>query len=80
MAGGVAGGVVAGGVAGAAAGYAYRGPSPGRPGGRRERGAVTGRLPAVPFHGRYQAGILPPPQRQTAVVSFDVDGGRAGPS
>ena len=29
-------------------------------------------LPPVPFHGRYQAGILPQPQRQTAVISFDV--------
>ena len=27
-------------------------------------------LPPVPFHGRYQAGILPEPQRQTAVISF----------
>jgi deferrochelatase/peroxidase EfeB len=25
----------------------------------------------VPFHGRYQAGILPQPQRQTAVISFN---------
>ncbi len=32
---------------------------------------VTGRLPAVPFHGKYQAGILPEPSRATAVVSFD---------
>ncbi len=31
-----------------------------------------GRLPAVPFHGRHQAGILPPPQRQTVVAAFDV--------
>ena len=30
------------------------------------------RLPAVPFHGRHQAGILPTPQRQTVVVSFNV--------
>jgi deferrochelatase/peroxidase EfeB len=28
-------------------------------------------LPAVPFHGRYQAGILPVSQRQTAVISFN---------
>ncbi len=33
---------------------------------------VEGRLPVVPFHGRYQAGILPKPGRQTAVVAFDV--------
>jgi deferrochelatase/peroxidase EfeB len=30
------------------------------------------RLPAVPFFGKHQAGILPLPQRQTAVISFDV--------
>jgi deferrochelatase/peroxidase EfeB len=30
------------------------------------------RLPAVPFHGSHQAGILPDPQRQIAVISFDV--------
>ena len=29
------------------------------------------RLPAVPFHGVHQAGILPPPQRQTIVLAFD---------
>ena len=28
-------------------------------------------LPPVPFHGRYQAGILPQSQRQTAVISFN---------
>jgi deferrochelatase/peroxidase EfeB len=61
-------------VAGAAGGYAYRdsrspGPAP------ASQAALTdsadGLAPAVPFHGRYQAGILPEPQRQTAVVSFD---------
>jgi deferrochelatase/peroxidase EfeB len=31
-----------------------------------------GRLPAVPFHGRHQAGILPAAQRQVAIASFDV--------
>jgi deferrochelatase/peroxidase EfeB len=31
-----------------------------------------GRLPAVPFHGRHQAGILPLPARQTLVAVFDV--------
>jgi deferrochelatase/peroxidase EfeB len=30
------------------------------------------RLPAVPFHGPHQSGILPLPQRQTAVISFNV--------
>jgi deferrochelatase/peroxidase EfeB len=35
-------------------------------------GDPEGRLPAVPFHGRHQAGILPQPQRQTVVVALDV--------
>jgi deferrochelatase/peroxidase EfeB len=30
------------------------------------------RLSAVPFHGLHQAGILPEPQRQIAVISFGV--------
>ena len=34
-----------------------------------------GRLPPVPFEGMYQAGILPPPQRQTIVLAFDVTAG-----
>jgi deferrochelatase/peroxidase EfeB len=34
-----------------------------------------GRLPPVPFEGTYQAGILPPPQRQTMVLAFDVTAG-----
>jgi deferrochelatase/peroxidase EfeB len=29
-------------------------------------------LPAVPFYGVHQPGILPEPQRQVAVISFDV--------
>ena len=33
---------------------------------------MTGRLPAVPFHGKHQAGILPVPTPATAVVSLDV--------
>ena len=77
MAGGVAGGVVAGGVvaggaAGAAAGYAYRGPGAAPdPAAVTNEATVQGRLPAVPFHGKYQAGILPAPKAATAVVSFD---------
>jgi deferrochelatase/peroxidase EfeB len=31
-----------------------------------------GKMPAVPFHGRHQAGILRPPQPQTVVASLDV--------
>jgi deferrochelatase/peroxidase EfeB len=34
-----------------------------------------GRLPAVPFQGVHQAGILPPPQRQTIALAFDVTAG-----
>jgi deferrochelatase/peroxidase EfeB len=67
---GVAGGVVAGGVAGGFGGYAYRG-SPADPSAAANAAAVQGRLPAVPFHGKHQAGILPEPPRATAVVSFD---------
>jgi len=69
MAGGVAGGVVAGGVVGGFAGYAARG-APADPAAAADAAGLEGRLPAVPFHGRYQAGILPEPQRATAVVSF----------
>ncbi|MGD0701955.1 MAG: Dyp-type peroxidase [Trebonia sp.] len=69
MATGVAGGVIAGGGAGAAAGYAYRG-APADPTAAASTAAAGGRLPAVRFHGKYQAGILPAPSRATAVVSF----------
>ena len=71
LAGGVAGGVVAGGAAGAAAGY-YSRSTPADRAAAANEAAVTGRLPAVPFHGKHQAGILPVPSRATAVVSFDV--------
>ena len=70
MAGGVAGGVIAGGVAGGFAGYAAHGTAA-DPAATEDADAVQGRLPAVPFHGKYQAGILPQPQRATAVVSFN---------
>jgi deferrochelatase/peroxidase EfeB len=66
LAGGVAGGVVAGG----AAGYALRASRP-DPALAADADALQGRLPAVPFHGEHQAGILPQPPRQTAVVSFE---------
>ena len=71
LAGGVAGGVVAGGAAGAAAGY-FSHSAPVDPAAAGGEAAVTGRLPAVPFHGKYQAGILPTPSGVTAMVSFDV--------
>ena len=72
MAGGVAGGVVAGGIAGAAGGYAYRGSGARQdPADVANLAALQGRLPAVPFHGEHQAGILPEPEAATAVISFD---------
>ena len=66
-------GVAGAAAGGAAAGYALPG-LPARPPRTRPRRSPrqTGRLPAVPFHGPHQAGILPAPQRQTAVVSFNV--------
>ncbi len=70
MATGVAGGVIAGGAGGAVAGYAARS-APADPTAAADAAVVTGRLPAVPFHGKYQAGILPGSSRATAVVSFD---------
>jgi deferrochelatase/peroxidase EfeB len=71
LAGGVAGGVVAGGAGGAAAGYFSRSTPP-APATAADEAALTGRLPAVPFHGKHQAGILRTPSQATAVVSFDV--------
>jgi deferrochelatase/peroxidase EfeB len=70
--GAVGAGLTGAAAGGAAAGYAYRATRPASPGQAAADEAETGRLPAVPFHGRHQAGILPPPQRQTAVVSFNV--------
>ena len=67
---GVAGGVAGGVVAGGAAGYALR-PSQPDPAMAADTVSLDGRLPAVPFHGEHQAGILPQPARQTVVVSFD---------
>jgi deferrochelatase/peroxidase EfeB len=64
---GLAGGGV---VAGGAAGYGLH--SPGTdPAAEVNAAIVEGRLPTVPFHGKYQAGILPDPQSATTVVSFD---------
>jgi deferrochelatase/peroxidase EfeB len=76
---GVLGAGAAAGVAGSvAAGYATGAPS------RAARPVAAGandsqaQLPAVPFHGLHQAGILPKPQRQTAVLSFTVTAGGRG--
>ena len=56
---GVAGavtGVVAGAAAGAGAGYAYRSSRAAGPGQILDAEMLAGRLLAVPFHGRHQAG------------------------
>ena len=65
-------GAVAGAAAGAGAGYAYRSSQAAPPGQAFDASLVGGRLPAVPFHGRHQAGILAKPQRQTAMLAFNV--------
>lgn len=70
LAGGVAGGVVVGGAGGAAAGY-FGKSTPPSPSAVADEAAVIGRLPAVPFHGKHQAGILPEPSPASAVVSFN---------
>ena len=62
---------VAGAVAGAAGGYAYRATRPAPASQQALEDAEAGALPPVPFHGKYQAGILPPAARQTAVISFN---------
>jgi deferrochelatase/peroxidase EfeB len=61
----------AGAVAGVAGGYAYRAAQPAPASEVALENAEAGLLPPVPFHGAYQAGILPQPQRQTAVISFN---------
>jgi deferrochelatase/peroxidase EfeB len=62
---------VTGAVVGGAAGYAYRATRPDPASQVALENTEAGLLPPVPFHGRYQAGILPRPQRQTAVISFN---------
>src|SRR5208282_4291040 len=52
------------------AGYAVRASQPQPAALAADTVSLDGRLPAVPFHGRYQTGITPPSQRQTAVISF----------
>src|SRR3984957_4345772 len=65
-------GVVAGAAAGAGAGYAYRSSRAAAPGQVLDAEMLAGRLPAVPFPGRYQAGILRKPEPQTIAASFNV--------
>jgi deferrochelatase/peroxidase EfeB len=67
---GALGAGVTGAVAGAAAGYAYETTRPTSAGQRALEDAQAGMRPAVPFHGRYQAGILPVSAPQSAVISF----------
>ena len=62
---------VTGAVAGAAAGYTYGATRPAPASQVALENTEAGLLAPVPFHGRYQAGILPQPQRQTAVISFN---------
>jgi deferrochelatase/peroxidase EfeB len=68
--------VVVGGIAGAAGGYALRGSGTGTvPAAAANLAELEGRLPAVPFHGKHQAGILPTPKAATAVISFNATAG-----
>jgi deferrochelatase/peroxidase EfeB len=62
---------VTGAVAGAAAGYAYETTRPASASQRALDDAQAGVRPAVPFHGRYQAGIRPASAPQSAVISFN---------
>jgi deferrochelatase/peroxidase EfeB len=70
--GGALGAGVAGVIAGGAAGYGYRSSLPPTGDQAWAQEALAGRLPATAFHGPHQAGILPNPQHQTAVASFNV--------
>jgi len=68
---GALGAGAAGAVAGAAAGFAYQATRPAPASLQALENTEAGLLPPVPFHGRYQAGILPRSQRQTAVIAFN---------
>jgi deferrochelatase/peroxidase EfeB len=61
---------LAGAAAGGAAGYALHSPDA-DPAAEANAAIVAGRLPAVPFHGVHQAGILRAAPRATAVVSLN---------
>ncbi len=64
-------GVAGAAVAGGAVGYALRTPGAVPAADADALAVMDGRLPAVPFHGRHQAGIEPL-AGETAVVAFDV--------
>ena len=68
--GGLGAGAV-GAVAGVTGGYAYRATRAAPASEVALENAQAGLLPPVPFEGKYQAGILPQPQRQTAVIAFN---------
>jgi len=69
-------GAAAGLAGGAAVGYARHGSA--SPATSLPADLAEGRLGAVPFHGAHQPGILPKPQRQAIVASFDVTAERRG--
>ena len=69
------GGTMGAGLVGAAtAGYALRAEpaEAASPGAVAARAQLEGRLPAVPFHGEHQTGIVLKPLPATAVIAFDV--------
>jgi deferrochelatase/peroxidase EfeB len=68
--GGLGAGAV-GAVAGVTGGYAYRATRATPASEVALEDAQAGLLPPIPFEGKYQAGILPQPQRQTAVIAFN---------
>jgi deferrochelatase/peroxidase EfeB len=69
---GVVGAGVAGVAAGGAAGYALHSPRPAPAVTVHDVALQDGRMPAVPFYGGHQAGILREPAAQTSMISFDV--------
>jgi deferrochelatase/peroxidase EfeB len=65
-------GIAGAAVAGGAVGYGLRSPAPVPAADTDALAVADGRLPAVPFHGSHQAGVLALAGRQTTVVAFDV--------